>query len=360
MFTREGSSMKINFLTTKLSGLTGGVIYDEKFYNELAKYFSGKVSLIEDACFGDEYANVSPNFVRFNKIYVKHAQDILDCDYLFINSRLYTRFFRFPWKINSRCKLILIHHHFDFMTHSGIRRVIHKHLELGFLGKAFCIITPNPYTKDMIRRVNLDNNVELLEAYIDKDIHRPSNDDKKDVISFIGTVEPRKGLHYGIPAFRKFLDHHPSYVFKIAGTIKSNSYTNKLKEIIQDLHLENRVLFLGRVDDAQKVKLYKESKCFLFPSQNEGYGWVIIEAMSYGLPVIAFDNTAMPYTVNNQNGRIVRNRDIDAMAQALDEVIDQPSIYDDLVRGAYKTVQSLPEEDQIVAEYSRFFKEIEV
>lgn len=352
--------MKINFLTTKLSGLTGGVIYDEKFYNELSMHFKGEVSLIEDSYFGNEYSDVSPNFVRFNKIYIKHAPEILDCDYLFINSRLYTRFFRFPWKINPKCKIILIHHHFDFMTHSGIRRVIHKHLELGFLRRAFCIITPNPYTKDMIRNVNLNNKIELLEAYIDKETHEPNIDNKKDVISFIGTVEPRKGLHYGIPAFKKFWDKHPSYIFKIAGSLHSNDYTNKLKDMVKELHLENQVQFLGRIDEGEKAKMYKESKCFLFPSQNEGYGWVLVEAMSYGLPVIAFNNTAMPYTVNNQNGRIVQNRDIDAMAQALDEVIDQPSIYDDLVRGAYKTVHNLPEEDQIVAEYSRFFKEIEV
>lgn len=352
--------MKINFLTTKLSGLTGGVIYDEKFYSELSKYFIGSVSLIEDTCFGDEYADVSPNFVRFNKIYIKHAFEILDCDYLFINSRLYTRFLRFPWETNPKCKVILIHHHFDFMTHSGIQKIIHKYLELKFLRRASYIITPNPYTKDMIQALKLKNKVELLEAYIDKAIHESSNVDKKDVISFIGTVEPRKGLHYGISAFKEFLNRHPSYIFKIAGTMKPNDYTNKLKTMVKELQIKDQVEFLGRIGESEKDKLYKESKCFLFPSQNEGYGWVIIEAMSYGLPVIAFDNTAMPYTVNNQNGRIVRNRDIDAMAQALDEVIDQPSIYDDLVRGAYKTVQSLPEEDQIVAEYSRFFKEIEV
>lgn len=346
--------MKINFLTTNLSGLTGGVIYDEELYNRLLQRFPGQVNLIEDLNFRDEFAGVSPNFRRYNKVYRKHAKKILDCDYLIINSRLYTRFVNFPWNINPKCKIMLIHHHFNFMTHSGILKMVHKYFEMNFLRRSNCLITPNPYTKDTIKSLGLKNHVALLEAYINKETHIDYKH-KKDIISFIGTIEPRKGLHYGIQAFKRFVEKHPSYQFKIAGTLKAGKYTNKLKKMVKELDLENKVMFMGRVNEKQKDELYKESKCFLFPSQNEGYGWVLIEAMSYGLPVIAFDNTAMPYTVNNGNGRIIKNKDIAAMGNALGEIIDHQKLYDALVDGAIATVKGLPSEKQISFEYDKFF-----
>jgi len=349
--------MKINFLTTKLSGLTGGVIYDEQLYKKLSKYFPDQVKLIEDQNFGNEYEHITPNFRRYSKIYKKHIDEILDCDYLIINSRLYTRFVGFPWSVNPKCKIILIHHHFNFMTHSGLQKVVHKYLELKFLRRASCLLTPNPYTKATIKEVGLTNKVALVEAFIDKRIHEVSGR-RQDVISFIGTVEPRKGLHLGIPAFKKFSESHPTYQFKIAGTFRPGKYTDSLKKMVRDFGLEDKVIFLGRIDEKQKEALYRESKCFLFPSQNEGYGWVLIEAMSYGLPVVAFNNTAMPYTVNDDNGRIIPNRNIELMGKALTEILDDHDLYQKLQKGAYDTVQHLPDMESIEAQYTKFFQDL--
>lgn len=349
--------MKINFLTTCLSGLTGGVIYDENFFKKLSDYFPGQVQLMEDKNFGDEYACVSPNFRRYAKIYTKHASQILDCDYLVINSRLYTRFIHFPWHLNSKCKILLIHHHFNFMTHSGWKRWFHKQLELRFLRRATLLITPNHYTKKIIREVGLTNDIALVEAFIDKRIHNVVSC-RKDVIAFVGTVEPRKGLHLGISAFKQFSESHPTYCFKIAGAFKPGSYTDSLKKLVHDLQLEDKITFLGRIDDQQKKTLYEEAKCFLFPSQNEGYGLVLVEAMSYGLPVVAFDNTAMPYTVTNENGCLIPNGDVAHMGQALSNIIDQPGLYEKLQQGAYATIQHLPAQEDIEKEYQVFFQKL--
>lgn len=349
--------MKIHFLTTDLSGLTGGVIYDENFFKKLSDHFPGQVQLMEDKDFGDEYAHVSQNFRRYAKIYTEHAAQLLDCDYLIINSRLYTRFIHFPWHLNPKCKILLIHHHFNFMTHSGWKRWLHKRLELRFLRRATLLITPNHYTKKTIREVGLTNDIAFVEAFINKSIHNVVSC-RKDVIAFVGTVEPRKGLHLGIPAFKRFSESHPTYCFKIAGTLKPGSYTDSLKKLVHDLQLEDKITFLGRIDDQQKKILYEEAKCFLFPSQNEGYGLVLVEAMSYGLPVVAFDNTAMPYTVTNENGCLIPNGDVAHMGQALSNIIDQPGLYEKLQQGAYATVQHLPTQKDIEKEYQVFFQKL--
>lgn len=352
--------MKINFVTTTFNGETGGAIYDGKLAF-LMKNKINNVNIYDDKFYGNEFDEIEINYKRFEKIYNKHANEIVDCDYLIINSRLYTRFVSFPWRqLNYKCHIILIHHHFNFLTQTKfINKIAHRKLELDFLKKANVILTPNPYTVDTLKKFGFKNNVYLLEAYINNSIHT-SEVKKKDQIIFVGSVIERKGLTYGIDAFSKFNKSHPDYQFLIVGTFDQKlPYSKKLLEMTREKGLINKVKFIGRVDEVEKNKLMNESKLFLFPSQNEGYGLVIVEAMSYGLPVVAFNNTAMPYTVNNHNGALIQNKKTNLMAEAMTDILDDKKIYDELSMGALNTVKNLPSQEAINDEYIKFLEKIE-
>lgn len=352
--------MKINFLTSKFSGATGGVIYDEVLYNKLQEVFGCEVNLIQDKDFGNENQEETINHKRFSKIYRNHAKELTNCEYLFVNSRLYTRFTQFPWReINDNCKIVLIHHHFNYMTQIRISRyLIHKFLELSFLHRANRIVTPNQYTIDILKKMNLGEKSELLEAYISNTLRMPA-EKRKNQLLFMGTVEPRKGVDYGIDAFYLFQKKFPEYTYVIAGTFDDkNQYCRSLVAKVHSYHIEEKVVFLGRVDDTLKTKLFRESKLFLFPSQNEGYGLVLVEAMSYGMPVIAFDNTAMPYTVNNTNGAIVENRNTHKMAEAIEKILTNDGKYRRTSDGAKRTVLALPSEETIDQEYIAFIQRL--
>lgn len=352
--------MKINFLTSKFSGATGGVIYDEILYDKLRTSFGNAVNLIQDENFLDEDVEETINYKRYGKVYRDHVAELVDCDYLIINSRLYTRFKDFPWhKVHAKCKIVLIHHHFNYMTQTKcIAYMAHKYLELSFLRRANVIITPNRYTLDVLRHHNFENKTRLIEAYIPNNLNQPLKKKKKQIL-FMGTIEPRKGINYGIDAFNIFQKNHPDYTYVIAGTFDEKSaFCKDLINQVHQYHLEEKVKFLGRVSEKVRIKLFEESCVFLFPSQNEGYGLVIVEAMSYGMPVIVFNNTAMPYTVNETNGVVVRNKDIHAMANALEGIISNGSEYQKLSNGASKTVLQLPSKTEIDKEYDALILQI--
>lgn len=353
--------MNIIFLTQQLNGLTGGVIYDQILFDKLRDRFGDQVKLIDDNSFGDEFSEETTHYKRFDHIYKNHAKDITSCDYLFINSRLYTCFTSFPWKeMNPKCKIVLIHHHFNYMTQKNMMKyVVHRHLEMAFLKRAACIITPNPYTLDILIKKGLKSKSIIIESFINNEIHT-SKEEKKNQLLFMGTVEARKGVDLGIDAFYLFSKNHPEYNYLIAGTFRDNTpFCQELVRKVQSYGLENKVKFLGRVEDEEKERLYRESKLFLFPSLNEGYGWVIVEAMSYGMPVVCFNNTAMPYTVNQNNGAVVQNKNIDEMASALERILDNNSEYNRLSQGALQTVQNLPSKEHVNKEYEKFFESIE-
>lgn len=89
----------------------------------------------------------------------------------------------------------------------------------------------------------------------------------------------------------------------VVGNISSKNYYNKLRILVSENGLEDVVSFSGRVSDEELRNYYSKAYCFVLPSLLEGYGMVLIEAMSYGLPVIAFNNSAIPFTL--KDGKMV-------------------------------------------------------
>lgn len=63
--------------------------------------------------------------------------------------------------------------------------------------------------------------------------------------------------------------------------------------------LKNRFVFMGFVEDAQLNELYNQAFCFIYPSEYEGFGIPVIEAMSAGCPVVALAKSSIPEVAGN-------------------------------------------------------------
>ena len=358
--------MKVTFLEYEMSDWTGGCLYDGLLYNKLIERFGkDNVKLLLYADYYKEFRFVRKDYFKLALAFRRHSKEILDCDYAILNVSSYKIFSTFPWRRKKKtdAKFIGITHHPDYLLYKGSRKyILHKMAYLFTLRHMDQLLTPNIYTKDSMKPLGLYDKTALIEAYLDntvKEVEGP----RENIICFVGTVEGRKGVEYGIKAFARFLKDHPDYEFHIAGSFHEGycdwNYCTDMEKLVQDLGVADKVKFLGRVSNEEKNSLYAKSKAFLFPSLLEGYGWVMVEAMSYGLPVIAFDNTAMPYTVNETNGVLVPNKDVEAMADALAKVIDDPDLRERLSEGAKETVRNLPTREAIDREYQELMDKME-
>lgn len=131
-----------------------------------------------------------------------------------------------------------------------------------------------------------------------------------------------------------------SYHLIIIGKVVDVKYKKQLDEIISEFGL--KVTFTGFISQEEKTEIIMQSDVFVFPSQLEGYGMVLCEAMCEGLPVICFNNSAMPFTVNNnQNGIIVPNKDIIAFAEAIEKIVDNREVNERLAAGALEYAGNL-------------------
>lgn len=95
-----------------------------------------------------------------------------------------------------------------------------------------------------------------------------------------------------------------------------------LKELAKKMGVYEKIIFLGKVKDIDKV--YARAGIFVIPSRSEGFPNALCEAMAAGLPCISFDFIAGPRDIitDGADGVIVENGNIEKLASALDNIIE--------------------------------------
>ena len=154
-----------------------------------------------------------------------------------------------------------------------------------------------------------------------------SPDDPINILS-VGRLTEMKGREYAIKAVAKILNKFPNITLNIVG---DGPLRESLQKLINDLDAAGKINLLGWVDSDRLDSLYKSSHIFLHPSVKasdgnmEGQGVVLLEALAYGLPVVATSHGAFPETVpDGVGGFLVPERDPDALAERLEYLITNP------------------------------------
>lgn len=159
------------------------------------------------------------------------------------------------------------------------------------------------------------------------------------LILYIGGFSPRKNILGIIKAFSKLnAKFNNQYKLVIAGK-KGISY-NIYKKHVENLNLEDKVLFPGYIEMQHIPYLYNASELFIYPSFYEGFGLPPIEAMACGIPVIASNTTSIPEILKD-SCLYVDPYDIDDIYSKMYDVLTSKDLRNILIQNGFDRVSRL-------------------
>lgn len=239
---------------------------------------------------------------------------------------------------------VVIIHHFPYLNNRGFTRIINFIWQYVYYGLCKYIIVPSPYTRKMAENLFDKNKIIYIPLPFKKDFVISDVFEERRLL-FVGTVERRKGLDYLLDSINIIKVRKPEMKFQldIVGKIENKQFYKMLIKKAKQYGLDNCMRFWGRVSDEQLEELYKKAEVFTFPSLLEGYGNVLIEAMNHGVPIVAFNNSAMPFTIKNgENGLLANNEDPLAFAEKIMQISGNIELRLELQHGMKETIANVP------------------
>lgn len=154
----------------------------------------------------------------------------------------------------------------------------------------------------------------------------------------IARLVEKKGVEYAIRAVAKLANVSQNIEYNIIG---DGSLREDLQRLIQELDVCDRVKLLGWKQQEEIVEILNNSHILLAPSvtakngDQEGTPVAIMEAMAMGLPVLSTQHSGIPELIENGvSGFLVPERDVDALAEKLDYLINNPEIWPEIGQAA--------------------------
>ena len=148
-------------------------------------------------------------------------------------------------------------------------------------------------------------------------------------IFFCGMVSEEKGVGILLEACATLKRRGASFRCKIVGKAASEVEEKNFKDFVQNHQLEGTVEFTGPLYDDNKWKAYAGADVFCFPTHYsaESFGLVAVEAMMFGLPVVATDWRGLPdIVVDGETGFLVPPKDASAIAERLERLISDQDL----------------------------------
>ena len=258
------------------------------------------------------------NILRIKRKVLIDAIDVCDSD-IIISTRDYTNKYLGEYR-NAGVRAIGWEHnhpHGDEIIMKKVRNSC-KHLdELVVVSKELKHIYSEDFKKNDIKC-----QVEYIPNFLETLPKKVNKLDNKNIIS-VGRLEPEKGFLDLVSVF-KLMELKDGEVY--LNLVGDGSQKDKIFKNIVDNNNSRKVSMHGYLDFEELNKLYEESSLYLMTSYTESFGLVLIEAMSHGIPVIAFScaEGARELINNGVNGYLIKNRNEHEMTDKALKLLNNP------------------------------------
>lgn len=171
----------------------------------------------------------------------------------------------------------------------------------------------SPSTKIYKQKPNLELVSQLRQKYELQD---------KKIIFSVGRLVERKGFDLVVKALSAILKEVPEAIYLLAGV---GPFESRIKELITELNLGNKVILLGEIKEEELASFYELADLFIMPSlelkakgDTEGFGIVFLEANAFGKPVIGTKVGGIPDAViDGETGLLIEPNNIEEISRTV-------------------------------------------
>lgn len=177
-------------------------------------------------------------------------------------------------------------------------------------------------------------------------------------IRYSGRLAKSKGIDILLAAFAIVYKTNKNIILEIAGKgMEEEAY---LKTFIQKEGLENAIIFHGYLGNYQEaVNFIRNAYCFILPSRSDNFPTVVLEALSFGVPVIASHTGGIPEMFENEKeGFLVPKENAEALAEAMQKLIANESLRNEMSIQARDTFLRKYSMEQHVAQVLEFIDQL--
>ena len=171
--------------------------------------------------------------------------------------------------------------------------------------RADCIIADSESTANDIRKLIKKRKQDIHSIHLgggqifrdltideEKSFSEKFNVKTCEYFLYLGTIEPRKNISGIVKAYNIYRRNQGKKKLLIVG-----GFGWKYKKILQEINnspYKGDIFLPGYISEAEKSFLLRNTIAFLFPSNYEGFGFPVLEAMAYGIPVITTNVSSLP------------------------------------------------------------------
>ena len=146
----------------------------------------------------------------------------------------------------------------------------------------------------------------------------------KLIISYLGRIQKYKGLEQVIRVLPDLIKKHPKLMFLGMG-IDTENEIPRLQNIAKELNVENNIYFT-EVTDEEKMQGLQASEIFVFPSEWEAFGIVLLEAMSQKNAVVTSNTEGGSFLIQKENGFVYKYQNINELKYKLDQLLSNKTL----------------------------------
>ncbi len=205
----------------------------------------------------------------------------------------------------------------------------------------------------MLCGVSLDSEYHITEADIERVKQKLDIKGEKVILS-VGRMVWYKGFDLLVRAYAKAQQRFPDSKLLIAGP--DGGYRKVIEKVARDLACENGVILTGEISDSELHCLYEIADVIVRPSLYEGFGLTTLEAWLHKKPVVGFEKVGE--AIPSSAGIEVRYKDIDALSDAVVELLSDEALCSSLGEQGFRLVEEKYEWNKVVDRLEEIYRRV--